>query len=435
MKRLAIILIALANLASALAQTAPALKHSVDTNGDLILTWPVQIIPTRSTNLNASYQLEFAPELNNWTPLGALIRGTNFPAHTASIRLTDVLTRPASFLRVRAVLDFAGANFIGKIMTNAPLTNAVFTGANFFGAQLDGASFDGADLSAADFRFATMTQITARNADFTLARLADADLTSADLSGASLVLAELSGATLDFADLSGADLRGAILQDNSSDFTRLHNTTIDDTTIFDARSLAIWLIVNNKGANRTYTDVDLSFADLSGGNLTNATLAGIDLSGVDFTHANLSGANLTNSILRLLDLRGTIIDDATNITNKWRTIWDIINNPRPNRSHPNTDLSLGFWIDATFESADVHNANFALGIMENVNFENANAAAANFKDVEFHGADFKNADAHGASFEHTLLDSVNFLGANITNAIFLNATFHNTTMPDGTIRN
>ncbi|HEY6229241.1 MAG TPA: pentapeptide repeat-containing protein [Verrucomicrobiae bacterium] len=435
MKRLVTTLLAILTIASASGQKPPTLQHKLATDGALTLTWPVQILTNTSTNLNASYQLELANEVGAWAPLGALLRGEKFPNHLASIRLTNLLDPAASFFRVRAVFDFTGGNFVGKTIQGKLLPNSIFFGANFFDAALDGTSFDNADLAAADFRFATMTQITATNADFTLARLADTDLTSANLASAKLLLADFSGAKLTFTDLSGADLRGAIIQPDDSNFTHFHNTIVDPTTVFDRRCLAIWLIVNGQATNRTFSDVDLSFSDLSGGNLQNANLAGIDLSGADFTNADLRGANLTNAILRTLDLRGTKMDDTTNITNRWRTIWDIINDPKPDRSHPNTDLSLGFWIGATLERADVHNSNFTRGIMDDVNFEGANASAARFTSVEFRGANFKNANLQNATFSNAFLDNVTFLGANTTNVNFIGATFINTTMSDGSIRN
>ena len=434
MKHLAQIAFVSAAMCVAHAQPSPTLTHRVETNGDLSLTWPVHVVTTTSTNLSASYQIEIASELGAWSPSGPLLRGASFPSRTASTRLTELLSRPNSFFRVRAVLDFSGGNFGGRIMENAALPQSVLVGANFFGARLDGSSFDNANLTAGDFRFATMSDVTATNADFTLARLSDADLTSSDLRGAKLILAELSGANLNFADLTGADLRGAILQDMDSAFTRFHETTVDPTTIFDRRTLAIWLIVTGKAAGRTFSNVDLTFADLSGGDLSRASLVGLDLSGADFMDADLRGANLTGAILRLHDLRGTRMDQATLIASKWRTIWDIINNPRADRSHPNADLSLGFFIDSTFERANVSGANFGLGVMGDPNFEGANAANARFNNVEFHGGNFKNADLRNANFLNAILEDVNFLGANMTNAILSGAIFRRTTMPDGSIR-
>jgi uncharacterized protein YjbI with pentapeptide repeats len=435
MKRLAAILFVTFAFAESRAQVAPLLQSKVGTNGVLTITWPVQRIVNVSTNLHACYQIEVANTLGEWIQQGPLLRGEKFPNRIGSAVLENAPETPASFFRVRAVFDFTGGQFINKSIQNITLTNSIFTGANFFGAQLSGSTFDNADLAAADFRFSNMTEVSAQNADFTLARMSDVDLTSANLTGAKLLLTDLSGATLAFADLSGADLRGAVLQDNDSNFTRLHNTTIDPTTIFDRRSLAIWIIVNGQGANRNFTDVDLSFADLSDGNLSKAKLIGLDLSGADLRNTDLTDADLTDANLRLLDLRGTIISAGTQITNKWRVISDIINNPQADRSHTNTDLTLGFWIGATFERADVRNSQFNSGVMSEVNFEGAKASAARFNNVEFHGVNFKNATLTGANFSQALLDNVNFLGANLTNAIFLGATFNNTTMPDGTIRN
>jgi uncharacterized protein YjbI with pentapeptide repeats len=434
MKRLAAILTLTVSMASGRAQIAPLLQPKVGTNGSLTITWPIQRIVNLSTNLHACYQVEVANTLGEWAPQGPLLRGESFQNRIGSVVLDNTPAR-ASFFRVRAVFDFSGGQFMEKSIQNITLTNSIFMGANFFGAQLSGSSFDDADLAAADFRFASMNEVSAQNADFTLARLADADLTSADLTGAKLLLTDLSGATLAFADLSGADIRGAILQDNDSNFTRLHNTIVDPTTIFDRRSLAIWLIVNGKAAGRTFTDVDLSFADLSEGNLTGAQLNGLDLSGVDFRKTDLTDANLTGATLRLLDLRGAIMTDGTQITNKWRVIWDIINNPTVDRSHPNADFTLGFWIGATFEHADVRNSHFDSSVMSDVNFENAKASGAHFDSVEFHGTNFKNADVTGASFNNAFLDNANFLGANVANASFVGATFNNTIMPDGSIRN
>jgi uncharacterized protein YjbI with pentapeptide repeats len=434
MKHLAQITFLSATMCLAHAQPSPTLTHRVESNGDLSLTWPVHVITTTSTNLSASYQVEIASELGAWTPFGSMIRGASFPARTATTRLTDLLARPNSFFRVRAVLDFSGGNFGGKTMQDAALTDSLFVGANFFGASLDGTSFDNANLTAGDFRFATMNEVTATNADLTLARLSDADLTSSDLRGAKLILADLSGANLNFVDLTGADLRGAIMQDMDSAFTRFHETTIDPTTVFDRRTLAIWLIVTGKASGRTFVNVDLSFADLSGGDLSRASLVGLDLSGADFTDADLRGANLTGAILRLHDLRGTQMDQTTLIAAKWRTIWDIINNPRADRSLPGADLSLGFFVDSTFERANVSSANFGLGVMGNPNFEGANAVSARFNSVEFHGANFKNADLRNANFSNAILEDVNFLGANMTNAVLFGATFRRTTMPDGSIR-
>lgn len=434
MRRFACITFFAVAICVAHAQPAPTLTHRVESNGDLSLTWPVHVITNASTNLSASYQVEIAGELGAWTPSGPLIRGASFPARVASTRLADLLTRPNSFFRVRAVLDFSGGDFGGRRMQDLELAQSVFVGANFFSSSVDGCLFDNANLTASDFRFSTMNDVSATNADLTLARLSDADLTGADLRGAKLLLADLSGAILDFADLTGADLRGAILQDMTSNFTRFHETTVDPTTVFDRRTLAIWLIVTGKGSGRTFVNVDLTFADLSGGDLSRASLVGLDLSGVDFTDADLRGANLTGAILRLHDLRGTKMDQTTLIAAKWRTIWDIINNPRADRSLPNADLSLAFFVDSTFERANVSGANFGLGVMGDPNFEGANAVGARFNSVEFHGANFKNADLRNANFSNAILEDVNFLGANMTGAITTGATFRRTTMPDGSVR-
>lgn len=74
---------------------------------------------------------------------------------------------------------------------------------------------------------------------------------------------------------------------------------------------------NLSGAN--LRNVNLSNTNLSGTNLSGADLSGADLSGADLSNTNLSGADLSGA-----DLSHARIDDATKLDDKWRLVWEIV---------------------------------------------------------------------------------------------------------------
>ena len=68
------------------------------------------------------------------------------------------------------------------------------------------------------------------------------------------------------------------------------------------------------GANlsgASLSKLNLTNANLRGANLTNANLSGAYLTGANLTNANLRGANLTNANLTIADLSGADLTGAT----------------------------------------------------------------------------------------------------------------------------
>jgi len=81
--------------------------------------------------------------------------------------------------------------------------------------------------------------------------------------------------------------------------------------------------------------IDLSSANLEGANLEGANLEGANLSSANLSSANLEGANLEGANLSSANLEGanlssanlkeTKIDENTQIDEKWRRVWQIVN--------------------------------------------------------------------------------------------------------------
>jgi uncharacterized protein YjbI with pentapeptide repeats len=158
-------------------------------------------------------------------------------------------------------------------------------------ANLDGASFVGTDLSDARLNCADANAVfvendrakakcsTARNANFSRAKLQGADLLGIDLTGATFADASLEGAVLSYAILMGADFLNAQL--DKADLTG-----------------------GIKAYGVSFLLADLSGADLSWGNLAYADLSNAQLRGTVLKSANLQSASLRDSDLRSGSLQG-----------------------------------------------------------------------------------------------------------------------------------
>jgi len=131
-----------------------------------------------------------------------------------------------------------------------------------------------------------------------------ADLSKANLNGADLSGTDLSGTDLSEANLSGADLSGADLSQ-----ANITGAKIDGETQLDTKWRVIWEIVNQEVIRQ-----DLQGIDLRGANVI----------GVDFGRTNL---------------RGVQIDDKTQMDEKWRLVWEIVNQKTVGRDLQGADLS------------------------------------------------------------------------------------------------
>jgi hypothetical protein len=145
----------------------------------------------------------------------------------------------------------------------------------------------------ADFRQADLRQTNLNQADLSEANLAEANLAGMDLQEANLYFAILKAANLRGANLRGAGLRGSYLS----------------------------------GAD--LSQADLRQADLGGARLDEANLFEADLRGANFTGADFAGANL----------RVARLDETTQLSPKWRLVWEIVNQDQVGRYLVGADLS------------------------------------------------------------------------------------------------
>lgn len=180
------------------------------------------------------------------------------------------------------------------------------------------ADLSGIDFNAASLRAVQMPGVDLSNADLSqavlsLAIMPDADLSGANLSDAQLYSVLAPGANFKGADLSGARVIGHLQKSNfeGADLSGLRaGVVLANQSMgmlnakFDQANLSG---VDLSGADLSYAS--LRFADLSGANLSNANLTRADLSGANLKGANLTGAVVTNAILASANLTGAIMKD------------------------------------------------------------------------------------------------------------------------------
>lgn len=142
---------------------------------------------------------------------------------------------------------------------------------------------------------------------------------------------------------------------------------------------------------------DLTDKTLNGVNLSDAELDGAKLKGVKFIDANLSNANLSNANLINTNLSKTNFDDAI--------------------------LKNAFLCEATFTNANAVKADFCGAQLTDAtilssNFNNVIFSNANLKGARLKDTDLSNADLSNSNFNEANLHKVNLSHANLTNADF-----------------
>ncbi|NER29631.1 MAG: pentapeptide repeat-containing protein [Symploca sp. SIO1C4] len=140
-------------------------------------------------------------------------------------------------------------------------------------------------------------------------------------------------------------------------------------------------------------EVNLSYADLrctppkkrndseKCADLSNAKMIAADLSGADLTAANLEGTNLRNAKLKYAYLKDVKINSQTNLHEKWKLIWQILNktNDIKDKNLNNKDLSYANLREANLKQFTLENANLEKTDLEGANLEGANLRNANLE--------------------------------------------------------
>jgi uncharacterized protein YjbI with pentapeptide repeats len=139
-------------------------------------------------------------------------------------------------------------------------------------------------------------------------------------------------------------------------------------------------------------------AYLEGANLANADLRGADLrqanlKATDLRGADLRGADLSQARLEEASFHGTKIDNTTQIEDKWRLVWEIMNLGAEKRDLRRHDI-------------DLSQAN-----LSGANLRGANLSSSSLSKADLRGADLTEADLKNVSLHETMIDDATELDA------------------------
>nr|AIF21268.1 putative pentapeptide repeat-containing protein [uncultured marine thaumarchaeote KM3_99_A02] len=240
--------------------------------------------------------------------------------------------------------DLSGINFEHINLSYSNFRESNFTSTNIANANFTSANLSGVDLSMKDLTENILTGADLRNANLAGADLSNNQLVNTILTGTDLTDANLSGADLSTANIFGiidginvlekTKLKGANL--TNANLTNINLIGVDiSETILKGADLTGVKLERAKANNATWSDVDLSFknlskirlidaslnrsilagaelsnAELMGANLSDADLTGAKLIDADLTNANLTGANFHMADLTGANLEGVIINET-----------------------------------------------------------------------------------------------------------------------------
>jgi uncharacterized protein YjbI with pentapeptide repeats len=187
--------------------------------------------------------------------------------------------------------------------------------------------------------------------------------------------------------------------------------------------------VNLRGADLDKADLskaNLRGANLSGAHLAEADLFGANLSKADLHGADLFGANLLDADLKEADLHTATLDSNTQIEDKWRCVWEIVDHgstaclpPKPDLSWANLSGARLHAVDlegATLSSANLSKADLSLVDLAEASLGNANLIGADLSGANLYKATLREADLSGANLTGTHLEGATLAKADLSGA-------------------
>ncbi len=288
-------------------------------------------------------------------------------------------------------------------------------------------------------------------ADFSNAILKDAVFRD-DLKGVNFRKADLTNAQFYRASYDLADFRDAILID-----AKFHNIDIFGGARFQGADLRRAKFYGVRVGKKSTTEwelfqlkeMELDSKEFRGGmlNLSDAELRGSELNfinkwmgAIDLTNADLRGADVTNIDLTHVQWKGALIDEKTQMSEKWRVVHQLVNGLYFLKTIE-TDMSGADLTGVDLENFDLRKAKFRKTNLRMANLTGANLAGVDLREADFSEANLWRADLTGANLEysifnksdlretklvnahmsHSIITNTNFQGANFRNAVLADA--------------
>jgi len=182
-----------------------------------------------------------------------------------------------------------------------------------------------------------------------------------------------------------------------------------------------------------FWEMPIRIIELRGIDFRRANLSGADLRGTDLTRVNLSGANLDGA--KLASVR---ISQETVLDEKWRKVWEIVNQSSSNKNLKISDLRAADLSETNLSGADLRGANLreANLFKTNLDFANlseadlssVNLTQASLKNINFKGAKLRKTNLSGQDLNKQDLSETDLTGANLSRVQALATNFQGATL-------
>ena len=143
----------------------------------------------------------------------------------------------------------------------------------------------------------------------------------------------------------------------------------------------------------------------------NESLSSYNLRGADLRVANLRRADLNGADLRGVYLKNTIINEKTKLNDKWRFVWEIVNQGANGQDLSSANLDDANLWAANLGYANLGSANLRRAILWKANLWKANLGSANLESANLAGAYLGGANLGGANLGGANLKSANLKSA------------------------
>lgn len=308
-------------------------------------------------------------------------------------------------------------------------------------------NFSGMDLRGVDFTRSTFDSCNMRNAKLDYSCLAGVSFIGTVVSGASFVGADLERASMHDMSANNVDFSEAVMIGFESVKASFIKTTFKNTLLskakFNVQRTNVWSGVPYQKSDRDLSKfvlLDMSNANFTGADLTEAEFFDCNLNGANFNKASLVGAKIASCLLNKTDLSNTSMQKSRLLNCQ--------------------AVGANFWLANLFgmfvTNADMHGANFLaakLGAslfkdcdlrftvfsrgstMQVCAFQGCDMQDINLSSIKMMGCDFNESDLTGSNLTYTVLNKGNFYNTNLTNANLRGASLRSTELDGANFTN
>lgn len=305
-------------------------------------------------------------------------------------------------------------------------THSSFIGSNMSGLNMKDNRFDNASFVEANLNNVTLESLP-KDINLKGTRMNSSLLKGGIQNKRSFTSTDFTGKNWENFDMKGKNFTNSAFPKNLIVRNRNLKNTIFDGVLFRNCS---FVDCNLEGCSFVGIRVEDTILDLSGSNLKNAKLNGIDTSYIQLNDCNLAGAIFDRATMNNFDFSGKDLTDCSFVrTSLINCKWNNVFMSGTTFKHANLGGSKG-------KNIKMDGCNFKECRMKGIKFENVSSVKSIFKRiVGTNGTwikwfalkcDMRHAQLENCSITYCTFDGSNFIRTNINNSEFKNNKMKNT---------